>query len=464
LANPPTTLTPLDADIKDYMKGKYLPAGLIAVLLLVGGTIGYAHNTTPAPFMPSIISFFGLDAVLDQSVINLSMSIIFATTVPGNYLGTWLEQKIGARHLFSLAMIIMAIGVLFVFVPSNKYGIFLAGRVIYGLGFGFSIPAFGSAFMKWFRPKGRQLMVTLNGLLPLLGALVSYAWLPIVGAAYGGEAGMEAGWNFGYGFTGFILVAVLAIWLIFMRKSADNIDIAAEEERFLGTTEADTGKKENVFAWPFIRQETRFMLICFICDFMMYMYIATVLPLWLMSAGGMGEVQANFWAAIAFPLFGVVGVILGGVITNATGRRQPVIFWCQVIKLAGIVLACFTADFSAFGIIIGMALFGLGNGGWMSPFFLVPTEMKGTSASKVAASYATLMSCGYVAGLIMPVVGGLLATNLIEASTIVGENAQLAYGYKWSMLILGLFHIIAIIFAAKLNETGPGKRQKAASL
>ncbi|MDR0519023.1 MAG: MFS transporter [Clostridiales Family XIII bacterium] len=445
----------LNLALDEYLKGRKLPAGLIAAMLLIGSLIGFAHNTSPAPFIPQMIDFFGLDSVRDQPLINASMSVIFASTVPASLFAAAIESRIGTRVLFTLAMLVTAIGVLMVFIPSDSYTLFLAGRIIYGVGFGFNIPALGSAFMKWFRPKGRQLMVTMNGVLPLLGALVSYAGLPIIGAAAGGDGGMSAGWQMGYGFTGFIVVVVFVVWFVGVRKNVDDINIAVEEERILGADSSEQGaRNENPFKWAFKTNQIKCLLIAFICDFCMYMYIATIMPIWLINAGGMDEITANLWTAIAFPVFGVAGTIIGGVVMNVSGRRKPIIVLCQVIKLVGFIIACMGADSGSVWIIAGIALFGLGNGGWMPPLFLMPTEIRGSDSSKVATSYSILMSSGYIMGLISPILGGALSNGLIDASGITGETMQLAYGLKWSVFYLGLGHIVAIIASLKLKETG----------
>jgi MFS family permease len=449
----------LESALDSYLKDKHLPVKLMAVLLFVGSLIGFAQNTSPAPFIPSMIGFFGLDSVQDQGLINLSMSIIFASTIPAQFIGTVIEEKFGTRLLFSLAMLISAIGVVMIFIPSDDYGLFLVGRVVYGLGFGFNVPALGSAFMKWFRPKGRQIMVTLNGVLPLLGALVTYVTFPVIADIAGGDGGLDAGWQMGYGFTGFIVFAVFVIWIVGVRKKADAINIAAEEERILGVEEPSSDDKQgSAFKWAIGTNQIKCIIVCFICDFCMYMYIATILPIWLINAGSMDEITANFWTAIAFPLFGVIGTVLGGIIMNVTGRRKIIIVLCQIIKLAGFIIACLGADSNAMFIIVGVALFGIGNGGWMPPMFLMPTEIKGTSSTRVAASYAIFMSCGYAAGLVSPVIGGIMSTEMIASSGIQGEAAQLAYGLKWSVFYLGLSHVISIIVALRLKETGPNAR------
>ncbi|MGI5892378.1 MAG: MFS transporter [Bacillota bacterium] len=446
--------------LDEKLKDKRFPIAIITFLMILGVAMSFSHNSSPAPFIPSMIGYFNLDPVMDQSLINLSMSIMFISTIPATFIGTYWEQKLGTRRLFTLAMLFTCVGVLMVFLSSLGYGVFLTGRVIYGFGFGLALPFLGSAIMSWFRPRGRQIMTTLNGIFPLLGALLSYTFFPILGGAYGGAEGLSSGWIFGYGFSGFIVLAVIVIWIITVRKDVDKINIAAEEEKFLGIKQHQEKEKQNVVLWALKTNQIRCIIACFMCDFMMYMYIATVLPIWLINAGGMSEVMANTWTAIAFPVFGVIGVTLGGILTNVLGKRKPIVLFCQVLKLIGIIVATLGSDISTFYIIFGVALFGLGNGGWMSAMYIIPTEIPGTNASKVAASYSVFNSLGFVAGLIMPVVGGVIATNLIGSSGITNEAAQLAYGYKWSVLILGLFHIIAIISAIKLKETGLGRKKK----
>jgi MFS family permease len=446
---------------------KRLPIKRMAVLIFFGLLMGFSHNSSPAPFIASMIEYFNLDPVTDQYLINLSLSIMFATTIPAALIGTWFEQKIGTRRLFSLAMLFVSAGILIVFMSSAGYGVYLSGRLVYGFGFGLMLPTMGSAAMKWFRPGGRRIMTTLNGLLPLLGAVLSFTLFPMAGSAYGGGEGFSTGWIFGHGFSGFIAAAVLIVWIFSVRKGIDSIDIAAEEEKERSAGEAKGGRSGmaakgapeasggNVLLWNMKTNQIRCLTVCFSCEFMMYMYIATILPVWLIHAAGMAETSATFWAAVAFPVFGVIGVFLGGVLTNWLGRRRPVIIVCQVLKLVGILTASLGSGLSPGFILFGMALFGLGNGGWMPVMYIVPTEIPGASASRVAAGYSFINVCGWLTGMIGPVVGGLIATALIISSGIADESAGLAFGYKWSNLILGLFHIIAIIAAFKLKETGP---------
>jgi MFS family permease len=447
----------LDSAFDAMRKGKRFPIALMTVLLCIGVCIAYSHNTTPAPFFSVLFDFYNMDPVTDQPLMNLSMSIIYPFIIVCTFIGTMLESKLGTRRLFTLFMIFVTAGALLNLAASN-YGIFLAGRIVYAIGFGLSIPTMGSAIMSWFRPKAREFMTALNGVFPLLGALLCFGTFAPAGIAFGGEGGLMAGWQMGAAFTGFITLAALIIWIAVTRKDIDSINFAAAEAKHMGVTES---AEKGVFGWLLKRREVKSIMITFICDFTMYAYIATILPFWLMTAGaGMDEVSANVWAAIAFPLFGVIGVAAGATITTKTGRRKPVIVACQIIKLVGIMMAALLADVSVTFIIIGVALFGIGNGGWMSPMFLVPTELPGTNSTRVAGGFSLFLSSGYVAGFIMPIVGGIIATAFIAGSGITEQAAQVAYGYKWSMFILGLSHVIAVISALTLRETGPGRRPK----
>lgn len=99
----------------------------------------------------------------------------------------------------------------------------------------------------------------------------------------------------------------------------------------------------------------------------------------------------------------------------------------------------------------------------MPPLFIIPTELKGTNASRTAAGFSMFNFFGWTAGCIFPAVGGAIATAVITGNAEImkqSQDVQLAYGYKWSMLVVGLIHIVAIIFALILRETGPGRKPK----
>jgi MFS family permease len=446
----------LDQKFDEAVKGRRFPLALMTIILCIGACIAFAHNTTPAPFFDTLYQFYSMDPVRDQAAMNLSLSIVFPFFIAFSLFGTMLERKIGTRNMLTLFMLIVSIGVLLTFV-SSTYVMYLVSRCIFGIGFGLHIPTFGSAIAKWYRPKAREFMTALYGVFPLLGALVCYATFPVV-------AEIAGSWQMGAAYTGIISLVAVIIWIAVVRKDVDDINLTETQNIATGMIE-EADVKGSIFGWLLKQREMKSIMVTFACDFTVYAYIATILPLWLMVSGdGMSVVKANTWAAIAFPMFGVIGVIIGATTTTKLGLRKPVIVTCQVVKLLGCMIAALFCDQGVQFVIIGAALFGLGNGGWMSAMFLVPTELKGTNSSRVAGGWSIILSVGYVFGFIMPVIGGALATAFalkLEATGVnVGTNALQAYGFKWSFFILGLSHVIAIIAASTLRETGPGRKKK----
>jgi MFS family permease len=268
---------------------------------------------------------------------------------------------------------------------------------------------------------------------------------------------MLEGWQFGAAFSGYIFLVLLIIWIVAVRKDVDSINRAETEATVLDIKEA---KETSIFGWLVKIREVRLIMITFACDFAMYAYLATILPYWLMSAGGLTEPEAGVWAAIAFPLFGVIGVALGGFATNLLGKRKPVIVACQIIKLVGLMMACLLVDQSFYFIIIGTILFGIGNGGWMPPMFIIPTELPGTNSARVGGGFSLFLSTGYVFGFIAPIIGGVLTTAFARSSGFVNEVDLINYGYKWSFFVLSLSHILAVVTSVMLKETGPGRQKK----
>lgn len=439
-------------------EGKRFPLALITVLLIVGVTIAYAHNTTPAPFLETLFTFYKIDPVTGAVLLNLTMSIIYPGIIIGSLWGTSLVERIGTRKLYLLALILVAAGILLTFVSgSEKFALYLVSRVLYGFGFGFTIPAIGAAIMTWYKPKARNFMTTFNAICPFIGAIACYSIFPIVALWYG-KGNMLSGWQFGAGFTGFIVLAVLIVWILAVRKDVDLINVSKTETLVPGNT--DDEKQKGVFNWLLKIKEVRLIMILFACDFLMYAYLATILPFWLMNAGNLPESKAGALAAIAFPVAGVIGALSGGIATNFLGRRKSIIVICQIIKLAGLLITCLLSDQSYIFIFWGTILFGLGNGGWMPAMLLIPVELPGTNPARVGGGFSLFLSTGFVFGFIAPILGGVLTTAFANFSGLSETLSQINYGYKWSFFILSLSHIIAVVAAVMLRETGPGRSSK----
>ena len=125
-----------------------------------------------------------------------------------------------------------------------------------------------------------------------------------------------------------------------------------------------------------------------------------------------------------------------------------------MLKFIGIVVIILCVDYSIVLSIIGVGLFGFGNGFWMPALFGAPTELPEMNSSLVAATFALMSSCGFFMGFIIPTIGGVI-TNQLMIIAPIAETAH-AFGLKWSLFIFGLLNILGTICAFAIQETGSG--------
>lgn len=421
------------------MKIKKLP--LVTVLAVTAIGISYILQMAPSPILGVLREGYQLGG--NDALLNLCVSIIYPMTIVASILGGKLEGRIGTRRLFNWALVFLAAGTLLNFAAGN-YMCFLAGRVLFSIGFGLAIPFIGFAIMNWYGEKGRARMNTLNGMFPFIGTVISFAlMLPLTGLLGGS-------WKASMGIWSIPLLVILALWLLLVR------------EQDLPAPLPEAGEA-GVYGLLLRHRDIRLLCEVFVLDFFCYSYIVVLLPTFLAEAGGMGESQAGLWAALAFPAVGIAGGALGGFLMSVTGMRKPILAAGQIVKLAGILLLTLGIDLSVWVGLAGAAVYGLGNGMWMPVMYAMPMEMAGMTPSRVGAAFALISSCGFAAGFVSPVLGGWLTTALAAASSAATPVAQHVFGLKWSLFAFGFTNLLSFLIALLLKDTAPvGRRSHVA--
>lgn len=408
--------------------------GATSALIVAGALIAYIQQMAPSPLLFSFSASFGIER--SDVLQNLSVSIIFPTIIAASLLGGLVERKLGTWNLFVASLAFLSLGAFANYVAAT-YAVFLCGRAIYGIGFGLLIPFIGSATMKWYSKRQREIMNTLNGLFPFVGTVISF------GLAVPLYEALGRSWRRALGIWGFGLVAVGALWLALARREAGDGDAAPA---------CGGSHGGGIYRFVLMKREIRLLGVAFICDFACYSYIAAVLPTFLHEAGHVPETTAGLWAALAFPFVGVFGSALGGMATAAMGRRKPIIALAQIVKFVGISVASLGADIS-FGVILaGIATFGLGNSMWMPAMYAVPMELEGMDSAKVGAAIAFITAGGFVAGFASPILGGLLTSRVMA---VAGHVA----GLTWSLFAFGLANLVGFACILPMKETGPAARR-----
>lgn len=409
----------------------------ISLMIIIGIWISYVQQMAPAPLLGYLKDYYHI--VNNDALLNLSVSIIFPMVIFASILGGRIEQRIGTGNLFVGSMLFVSIGVLMNYIAVN-YAIFLFGRALFGIGFGLGIPFIGSAIMKWYTPKQREIMNTINGLFPFVGTVVSFSLLiPLYTL-------LKGSWQNAMGIWGIAILVIIILWLLIFDEK--KIGVRLEDA-------SQVSSEKNLYLNLWKRRSIRLLCIAFVCDFFCYSYLSVILPTFLMELGHMTEISAGFWAAIAFPAVGIAGAAIGGVAIIKLGRRKPPMAIGQLLKTIGIAIATLGASTSIGFAILGIVIFAIGDGLWLPGMYTVPMELKEMNSTRVGAAFALISSCGFAAGFISPIIGGWLTNKLMTLSGITDPLTSHIFGLQWSLFLFGFINLIGFFCILLLEETGP---------
>jgi len=438
---------------------KKFPITLLTALIIIGLTAAYVNTTGVSSFMLTIIDHYGLDPIHDQVFLNILDSIVFPLFIISSFLGTIIGRRFGLRFHFSLILLLTGVGILMTLLADKSIMLLLASRVVFGMGLGMNIPFSGMRVMAWYKADKRERMNALDPLQVYVGSIISFMVIPGIALVLG-EGIMKDGFLFAIASPGFVVLACWLVLVLATRKSdIDPVNRRKEEADYFEPT-----VEKNMFANLLKRKDIVLLMIAVVCDLGVFVSLCSILTRWVQAVGGFSEYTADLWAGIALPLCSAIGVLVGTSIAIKSGKRKPVIVFCQFLKFAAIMTACFGGEHSVYLIIAGAMMYGIGNAAWMMPMTQLTMEQPDMNHLRFGGALTLIQASAGTAGIGVPIIQGILSRHLIMSSDLVGHAAQIAYGFKWSIFILGMLSIISIVTTLCLRETGKGRNNKEISV
>jgi MFS transporter, AAHS family, 4-hydroxybenzoate transporter len=163
-----------------------------------------------------IVSFSGSNIAKEWSLSKTELGYIFSAGLTGMTLGCFflapLGDKIGRRKVFILSLILITLGMLFVFICTSYYQL-LALRVFTGLGIGGILPTMAATASEFSNNKNRDFNVGLVQAGWPIGAILTGFFCTYAIPTFG--------WRFAFLFAGIISLFMLIGVLIFMTDSLD---------------------------------------------------------------------------------------------------------------------------------------------------------------------------------------------------------------------------------------------------
>ena len=278
-------------------------------MLVVAGVINYIDRATLAVANPLIRHDLGL-SIADMGY--LLSAFLWAYAFSQLPTGAMVD-KFGPRFLLTCGLSLWSLAQLLGgFVQS--FGQFFGARLLLGVGEAPQFPTGARVVRDWFNPRDRGLATGIFNCASSLGTAIAVPLLTFLMLSFG--------WRVMFMIMGVAGLAMAAVWFVVYRNP-NEVELTAGEIAY--RTHGDPPGDRTVVTLREWKQLFRFrttwgmILGYFGCIYLTWIYTAW-LPGYLELERHMSVKFTGFAAAIPF-VFGVVGGILGGYITDILVRR-----------------------------------------------------------------------------------------------------------------------------------------------
>lgn len=398
----------------EKIKFPLLPLATIAII--IGTIIFRVNEVAPGALLP----VWQGELNMDMGLAGGAVSTIYLVCALFCIVGGSLDKKIGLKNFYGLILLLTGAGALCSFVSTSTY-IFLAGRILFAIGLGLSLPFFAAAVMKWYSLRGQEYMNSANALFPYAGMTIGYFFLVPIFESTGS-------WRFALGIWGVGIIAVLLVWMILFKEPAEYLAM----NKMAGET-----IEKGVYADVIKRKEVLLLCVAFGGNFISFIVVAVFLPAFL---GTIGDTTLALAAqlAIIFPATGAIACFVGGWLMSVTGRRKPLLILGNIATGVGVIMAAVFVG-TTLGL-IGVALAGFAAAVWMPAMYQVIMELDNMTPTKAGVATGVISAVGFVCGFIAPILAG---------------GAVESMGFVNVFIIAAIPAIIGGLVCLAIRETGP---------
>lgn len=400
---------------------------LIAVLYVSVTFCVMLPYIAPSVVMGDMMTGFGIG--LDLA--GLAMTIVLVMAGICFFIGSFIQDKIGALNTIKLCMVSVSVGGLITaFAPNIT--VFLIGRVVVGFGYGLSV-GLTPYINTWFQGNALSYVLTFNS----LGSAVAMA----ISAGFSVKlAALMGSWQGIFKIYAAVAIAFTILWFIFGKNSPEG----EAQEQAIKEQQAAGGKRQSSLGLAL--REGQFWKIAIFA--IIYIVVdtsrATYMPTYLISRG-ISEVTANT-ATSMFSIIGMVGSLAGGVLATRIWRRKLVMT---------VALICFMLCGLGTTFLPGMAAVVLSVA--LGFFFNVQV----TSQSNLIIESAMAKNPASISGAFALANGtGMLLTLVVSpAFTAIASSAGMGMAYRVFFAVC-LVGILAVLTA---RESGRKPEKKTAA-
>lgn len=378
---------------------------VVAVVLFVALILGNYFQYQLSPLAPRLMEAMGLTPGQFSSIFSAPM-------IPPIFLGIvagMLSDKYGVKKVASIGLVITAVGLCFRPFAGN-YGTLFASMILGGVGVAFLNANMSKIIGGWFPPEKVGTIVGLTMVGSTIGMTLgtaTTALLPSIKMAF---------W-----ISGIASIAVLVIWLLFMKDGAQSQKEPGAEESLLDSIKVVLRNK-NIWL----------VGLCLMCILGCNVALASFLPTALQSRG-INESTSGVLASV-ITIGSLAGTFVGPTIISKASRMKPML----------LIFALLTAVGAAFGwslpvafAIILLALAGFGMGALIPVFMSFPVMLPEIGPMYAGSAGGVITTLELLGAVILP-------TYVI--TPVAGQNFSLYF------MITGAVMVVMAVIALLLPE------------
>ena len=277
------------------------------IMLLLVPFCAMLPYIAPSIFLQDMVDSFGAE----MGIISLGMTLQLTMTGLCMFFGTFVQDRLGARRTIILGLALMAAGSYLTFAAPGL-GVYLAARIIGGVGQGLYSVSNLSFNSEWFA--GKERMYTI--------AFVTMATSAAMGLSYLINRPLcilLGSWQRAFLMYAVMITAVLILWIFAARDGV----------REMTVTGGAGGRKSSLLLAAKDPQYWKLMVVA-LTGGLVTSAINAFLPVYLTESRGMPEAAAALIAALnAF--FGVAGSFLGAFLCSRIRRRKITLFFSTLL-------------------------------------------------------------------------------------------------------------------------------------
>jgi OPA family sugar phosphate sensor protein UhpC-like MFS transporter len=325
-------------------------------------------------------------------------TVYLAAYAAGQYGSGWLGDRVGARRLVGVGMLVAA-GASFAFGLWSVGALFLVTAIVNGLAQSTGWPGNVKAMQEWTTPANRGRVMGFWATCYQVGGLVATAFAAWLLGAYGWRAAF---------FGPAVVLALVGVAVFFLLSPGPNAATAAEQSHL-----DRRAVVRNPTLWWYGGSYFFIKLIRYSLNFWLPYYLETVL--------GYAAKDAGYWST-SFDIGGVVGTIVMGFLSDRLrGVARSVLCAASLIGLA-VALFAYTrvggtshaANFVSMAV-VGAMLYG------------PDTLLSGAAAQDLGGRKAAALAIGMINGF-----GSIGAVSQELVTRVVSKN------FGWN----GVFYVL----------------------